>query len=126
MQRPGINENDVQMSDILCDFCHGEWTMQRPMVEGHRGACICGDCLHAACRTLLIEKISTAPKGTMCSLCREVRDEVAWSPPSAPPPLAGHTPDGPLVACRRCVHQSAAVLAKDKDYGWQRPQAPTT
>ena len=35
MQRPGTDPENVEMSDILCDFCLRAWTKDRPMVEGH-------------------------------------------------------------------------------------------
>jgi hypothetical protein len=44
-------------------------------------------------------------------LCREERDEAGWVKPGRGEPMA----------CTRCVRQSAAVLAKDKDYGWAKP-----
>lgn len=119
MQRPGTDENNVQMSDILCDFCRREWTMERPMVEGHRGSCICGDCLRLSYTALVLEKQGNAPAGYLCTLCRENRDEIGWVPATIP---ADQPADQPLAACRRCVNQSAAVLAKDKEYGWKKPQ----
>ncbi|MEY4827005.1 MAG: ClpX C4-type zinc finger, partial [Planctomycetota bacterium] len=33
--------------DFLCDFCGRDWTHAAPFVEGHHGACICGECLRA-------------------------------------------------------------------------------
>ena len=48
MRRPGTDENDVKMSDVLCDFCHRAWTEDVPMIEGHRGSCICARCLTVA------------------------------------------------------------------------------
>jgi hypothetical protein len=111
MHRPGTDENNVQMSDVLCDFCLQAWREDLPVVEGHRGAIICGDCLREAYRTLILKKEGTAPKGGMCVLCREERDEPAWVRSGSVEP----------IACTRCVRQSAAVLAKDKDYGWTKP-----
>ncbi len=111
MQRPGTDETNVQMSDILCDYCGGVWTLERPMVEGHRGACICGECLTLAYRALAIESVGNAPAGYLCTLCRENRDEIGWMSPR----------EAGLCACRRCVKQSAGVLAKDPDLGWKKP-----
>ena len=48
MQRPGVDPDNVQMSDILCDFCRAEWVETLPMVEGHKGSTICGGCLSEA------------------------------------------------------------------------------
>jgi len=91
MRREGCDPTNVQMSDVLCDFCSREWTDARPMVEGHQGSCICGDCLAAAYRAIVLQ----------------------------PPPAVS----APARACRRCVRQSAAVLAKDPDLGWRKPEA---
>ena len=46
-----------------------------------------------------------------CRLCREERDERSWS---------GALPGARV--CRRCVRQSAAVLQKDPDLGWRKPE----
>ena len=114
MRRPGCDPLDVQMSDVLCDFCAREWTDARPMVEGHQGSCICGDCLAAAYRAIVLPPPPAAPAPARCTLCLEDRDEPTWT---AGP--AGST----ARACRRCVRQSAAVLAKDPDFGWRKPEA---
>lgn len=111
MRRPGTDENNVQMSDVLCDFCRAEWTESRHMVEGHQGSCICSECLAAAYRALAVQKKSNAAVGARCTLCLESRSDPAWR--------SAHFPD--VVACLRCVKQSAAVLQKDPDFGWRKP-----
>lgn len=127
MHRPGTDHSNVQMEDVLCDFCGTTWTETLPLVEGHRGAVICGPCLTTAYRQLVLEKRGTAgegsggvtPTGTdaaaatggyECRLCLEQRKEIGWR----------GTTDA--CACLRCVKQSAAILAKDADYGWKRPE----
>lgn len=112
MRRPGTDENNVQMSDVLCDFCGGEWTDTRHMVEGHQGSCICSDCLGSSYRTLALEKGSTAPAGSKCTLCLENRPAPLWMSPVNPG----------TIACLRCIKQSAAVLQKDPDYKWRKPE----
>ena len=98
------------MSDVLCDFCGREWTERLPMVEGHQGSCICGDCLADAYRAIVLEEAAaTAP--SKCALCLEHREEPTWA----------RGGDGSPRACRRCVRQSAAVLQKDADLGWRKP-----
>ena len=111
MRREGCDPNDVRMSDVLCDFCGREWSDALPMVEGHQGSCICGDCLAESYRALVLAEATPAP-GAKCVLCLEHRDEPTWS-------RAGH---GDPRACRRCVRQSAAVLQKDADLGWRKPE----
>ncbi|MFN0134426.1 MAG: hypothetical protein ACKVW3_18075 [Phycisphaerales bacterium] len=116
MHRPGTDHSNVQMEDVLCDFCGTTWTETLPLVEGHRGAVICGPCLTTAYRQLMLEKRGTAGAegggagGYECRLCLEQRKEIGWR----------GTTDA--CACLRCVKQSAAILAKDADYGWNRPE----
>lgn len=114
MRREGCDPTNVQMSDVLCDFCAKEWTDARPMVEGHQGSCICGDCLAEAYRAIVLHPPPAAQAPARCTLCLEDRDEPTW----AATPAAGAA-----RACRRCVRQSAAVLAKDPDFGWRKPEA---
>lgn len=112
MRREGCDEDDLQMSDFLCDFCGNEWTDDRPMVEGHHGSCICGRCLTVAYTQLVVESgEGDAPGGSKCTLCLEHREDPMWASPAR---------DG-AVACRRCVKQSAGVLQKDKDIPWSKP-----
>jgi hypothetical protein len=113
MRKPGIDENNVQMSDVLCDFCGAEWTETLPMVEGHQGSTICGRCLSEACRAVLVRKQGAAEAGAKCTMCLENRPEPGWRSPTRPE----------AVACKRCINQSAAILAKDKEMGWERPKA---
>ncbi|MFM1936277.1 MAG: hypothetical protein RI990_1236 [Planctomycetota bacterium] len=105
------------MSDVMCDFCAREWSDTLPMVEGHQGSCICGECLAAAYRALVLADDSTgpAPQAVECTLCLERREGPTWT--AAPAGGAAAS------ACRRCVKQSAAVLQKDPDLGWRKPQA---
>lgn len=109
MHRPGIDPENVRMEDVLCDFCAAPWAEGVPLVEGHRGAVVCGTCLTNAYRALVLESRGTASPGEDCRLCLERRNEIMW---------LGATG---ASACLRCVRQSAGVLAKDPDYGWKRP-----
>jgi hypothetical protein len=109
MHRPGANPDDMRASDFLCDFCGRAWDGRSPVVEGHRGGLICGECLAAAYRSLALKDESTATEGYTCVLCLEQRKEAGWTG------AAG------AVVCRRCAKQSAAVLAKSKDYEWSKP-----
>lgn len=120
MFKPGLDEDNVQMSDVLCDFCWTPWHEHLPLVEGHRGAVICGPCLTAAYRAAALNQRVTgdAIDAVMCLLCRETREGTLWRVPNGNP-----HPTEPLAAvCTRCVKQSAAVLAKDKDSGWTKPK----
>ena len=103
----------MSMDDILCDFCHQPWTEDRPMVEGHRGACICGHCLTIAWTELIDHKLNDQPAADeACCLCRETaRPDPHWRSPI----------DEAKLACRRCVKQAAGALHKDKDTDWSKP-----
>ena len=111
MRREGCDEDNLQMSDMLCDFCAGEWTLERPMVEGHHGSCICGSCLRVAYTELVLAKGGDAPKGYKCVLCLEQREDPGWQSPARE-----------VCVCRRCVKQSAGVLGKDADIAWSKPK----
>ena len=109
MRRPECDPDDVRMEDVLCDFCRRAWSESLPMVEGHQGSCICGDCLADAFRDAVMAEL---PEGrpARCTLCLEERADAGWE-------------RGGARACRRCIRQSAAVLQKDPDLGWRRPTA---
>jgi len=111
MQRTGADPENMKASDFLCDFCGKEWDGQGPVVEGHRGSLICGDCLAAAYRAVVLEGKPTARAGYACTLCVENRPDPGWSSPARVE----------SCVCQRCIKQSAAVLAKDKDMGWKKP-----
>lgn len=136
MHKPGADPADMQVSDFLCDFCRREWDGSFPMVEGHQGSLICGDCLTLAYRAAVLaakdapgndgdQEIDEAQAGVAgeagaanpagaaakCALCLEHRAGPRWASPGHPE----------SVVCARCIKQSAGTLAKDKDWGWQRP-----
>src|SRR5437773_11560892 len=113
MQRPSANPESMLPADFLCDFCGRAWDGEFPVVEGHRGSLLCGDCLATAYRAVLLNNQPTAAPGYTCTLCLEQRPAAGWTSPTRPE----------ASACRRCINQSAAVLAKDKDYGWKKPTA---
>lgn len=111
---------NVQMEDVLCDYCQQSWTDDRPMVEGHQGACICGKCLSIAFREVALEGITSAPADFKCLMCLEAGEdrralkrgeEPGWQSPMYPD----------AIICRRCIKQSAGVLHKDPDIDWRKP-----
>jgi len=115
------------MSDVLCDFCHREWTDDVPMIEGHHGSCMCGRCLAVAYAELVLQRQTPVINAFECPLCLEgPKDREALDradEPGWPSPLH---PD--VVACRRCVKRASGVLHKDPDYDWTKPKldVPTT
>ena len=120
MLKPGTDETNVQFTDVLCDFCQHEWSEDRPMVEGHRGCMICGNCLAAAYVDVINDQAGSAPADFTCTMCRERpqdraelqrESEPAWQSPAYPE----------AVICRRCIKLAAGVLQKDPDYGWKKP-----
>jgi hypothetical protein len=119
--KPGTDKNDLKMSDVLCDFCHAEWSEERPLVEGHRGATICGSCLATAYAEVVGGAVASDEYS--CIMCRESQadrealgrgDEPGWPSPSHPE----------AALCRRCVKLCAGVLEKDPDIDWRRPATP--
>lgn len=118
MQRQGADPENMQAEDFLCDFCGNHWTEDRPLVEGHQGSCICGHCLTIAFTELTIAKVGEPPQpGERCILCREDgRDEPHWRSP-----VFDGEGEEAVVACRRCIKQSAGVLHKDRDLSWTKP-----
>ena len=120
MRKPGTDENNVQMSDVLCDFCHGQWAEAVPMIEGHQGSCICAKCLTVAYTEVVVNKHDSAPSDFKCPMCLESRtdraalnraDEPGWQSPV----------NSEAVVCRRCIKLAAGALQKDKDFAWKRP-----
>lgn len=114
MHRPGCDPEQMTAEDFLCDFCRRCWAPQRPMVEGHRGSLICGECLADAHRALVLRKEGRpAQPGETCVLCL-TEQAVCWR--------ATRIEGGP-VACLTCVKRSGAILEKDPESGWKRPEA---
>lgn len=98
--------------DFLCDFCGRSWDTSRPMVEGHQGSLICGECLSAAYRALVLETARGEHPPGECRMCLEERRDGLWS---------GARGDA-ARACARCVRQAAAALSKDTESGWEKPR----
>jgi len=114
MRKPGTDPNNVQMSDVLCDFCHTEWTEATPFIEGHHGSIVCGKCLTVAYTDVVLGGANTAPSGYKCTMCLETREDPAWQSPLHPD----------ATICKRCINLAAGTLSKDQDYGWTRPKRP--
>lgn len=120
MRKPGVDENNVQMSDVLCDFCHREWVEDQPMMEGHQGSCICGNCLTVAYSEAVLAAGGAGTTDFRCPMCLETQkdraelgrgDESGWASPLHPE----------AVICRRCIKLAAGALHKDKDFAWTKP-----
>lgn len=120
MLRAGADAENVQMEDVLCDFCHRPWTERTPFVEGHRGRVICARCLAVGYVEVIHDRAGTAGAPYTCALCREDeadRDALARAgEPGWASPL-----DAEVVICARCLRQAAATLAKDPDCDWTAP-----
>ena len=121
MYKPGTNENDVSMSDVLCDFCHREWTDDLPVIEGHRGAVICGHCLAVAWSEMAAGGATTDPLASMCTMCREQGEDRAALDRADEP--GWHSPAYPESAiCTRCITRAADTLERAPDWSWTRGQ----
>lgn len=117
VRRDGTDPDNVQMSDVLCDFCAQEWTAGRQMVEGHHGSCICAPCLTHAFRAVVLEcrDDGTDLDSRTCAMCLESRAEPHWRGAGRPQALA----------CRRCIKMASVILERDPDAAWARPTAGT-
>jgi hypothetical protein len=120
MRKHGTDESNVQMSDVLCDFCHREWTGDVPMIEGHQGSCLCGRCLTVAYTEVVVNGHDAAPASYKCPMCLEDEQdrealgrggESGWRSPV----------HEDAVICRRCLELAARSLEKDRDSGWKKP-----
>jgi hypothetical protein len=111
MHRPGANIEDMQPADFLCNFCEKAWDGLSPMVEGHQGNLICGNCLTVAYRALVMNQGETVGPGLNCTMCLEERDQSEWQSPIR----------DESIVCERCVRQAAQALSKDPESGWSRP-----
>ena len=111
MHRKGINVNNVQPEDILCDFCgRAAWSLGEPCIEGHQGSIVCGGCLSLAYSGLVLED-GGVPVKIPCRMCLETRNQSSWSSDF----------DNEATICLRCTKQSATALEKSKHWEWSRP-----
>lgn len=113
MHRDSADPANMQLDDFLCDFCAQPWSEDRPFVEGHRGSCICGQCLTLAFADIAIFAAGTLPpEGQLCTLCLESKPDTAcWQSPLHEDKLA----------CKVCIKRAAGVLHKDPDIEWTKP-----
>jgi hypothetical protein len=123
MQRPGVDPDHVQMTDILCDFCHRPWTEDEPMVEGHRGSCICGRCLTVA-YTEIIAAGGGEPNEARCVMCLEDERDRTSAKHGGEPCWRSPVHESAVI-CRRCIDLAASALHKDRDFAWTRPETET-
>jgi len=113
MHRPGADPANMQVSDFICDFSGRAWDGAFPMVEGHRGSLISGECLAAAYTRVVLEGESSLEPPYSCTMCLEERSEPGWRSPTNPE----------AIICKRCIKQSAGRLHKDPDWEWRKPEA---
>lgn len=111
MHRKGINVNDVQPEDILCDYCgRSAWAGGDPCIEGHQGSIVCGECLSLAYAGLVLNKEGQHVE-IKCRMCLETREGQSWSSEF----------DNEATICLRCIKQAATALEKSKHWEWSRP-----
>ncbi len=117
MRRDGTNPQSVEMSDVLCDYCHTQWTIDRPMIEGHQGACICGNCLRQAFCSVKLAGCDDAIAGqpSKCTMCLEDRSDACFRSPAFEA----------AVICQRCITMAAKALSRDPDSNWTPPTDET-
>ncbi|MFO0857615.1 MAG: hypothetical protein U0640_09705 [Phycisphaerales bacterium] len=132
MHRPGCDPESMTEEDFLCDFCGCTWTSANPMVEGHKGSLICGRCLTAACKAVLVQNAGVVvPQHIGCAMCLLNKTGDYWQSPVRASVVEGENgakgevdiePTPGSVICRWCIERSAAILSKDTESGWKRPQ----
>ncbi len=120
MRKAGTDESNVQMSDVICDFCHREWTDDVAMVEGHQGSCICGNCLTLAYTAVVMHNSDDLTGDYSCVLCLEGDDDRAALGREGEPGWRSPIHEDAAV-CRRCIKQAAGALHKSRDYPWAKP-----
>jgi hypothetical protein len=97
---------------VSCDYCGTDWDGASPVIEGHRGAIICLECLKLALSTLAIGE-----NPFKCTLC--LRESIPASVPRFNHPNHPET-----FACKSCIHQTAEVFDKDPDIDWKWENKP--
>ncbi len=113
MRKPGIDPDNVQMSDVLCDCCSREWTESVPMIEGHHGSCVCGNCLALAYAEVVAGGNDSAPPEYTCPMCLEAsKDREALGRGGEPGWQSPVREEA--VICRRCIELAARALEKDR------------
>ena len=111
MQREGANQQDMQVSDFICDFSLKPWDGQFPMVEGHQGSIISGDCLTIAYTEVVLNESSSTPESYDCIMCLQETDLPGWASPLSET----------AFICRQCIKRSAGRLHTDEDWDWRKP-----
>ena len=116
MFRPGTDPENVQMSDVLCDYCRSPWTEDLPLVEGHEGSVICGKCVRVAYMEVVLTGGGEKDlAGLKCRMCLEDRADPSWASPL----------DGTVRICLRCIEMAAGAMESDADTAWTKPTIET-
>ena len=111
MHRKGMNPDNVQPEDILCDYCAvPAWSENIPCIEGHQGSVICGNCLSIAFNYAINHK-DRIITDQQCRMCLEHRDDNGWE--GKIDPVA--------IICVRCIRQASGALHKSKHWDWTKP-----
>ena len=112
MFKDGANPEEIEMSDVLCDYCHGHWREEIPMIEGHQGSCICGKCLKMAWSQVVVNRMNDSDDEWTCRMCLEKRDEPCYQSPV----------QSDAFICRRCIRMGAHALRTENAEGWDPPE----
>ena len=112
MFKDGVNPEEIAMSDVLCDFCGGEWKEEVPMIEGHKGSCICGKCLKMAWNQIVVNRMDDSGSEWTCKMCLEQRDEPFYQSPV----------HEDAHICRRCIRMGAHALRTEDPDSWDLPE----
>ncbi len=97
---------------VSCDFCGTDWDGASPIIEGHRGALICLECLKRA-----LGELQRAEDAYKCVLC--LRDGL----PAILPRFEHENRPG-VFGCKGCIEQAADVFDRDADVPWTWESRP--
>ncbi len=112
MHRNGADPTNMQPGDFICDFCLTPWDGTFPMVEGHKGSLICGQCLSVAFAEAATSSPSTDPASEprKCTMCLAEKDGAGWA-----------SPLHDAWTCVTCIKRGSGKLHKDPDWDWRKP-----
>jgi hypothetical protein len=103
-----MDPDNVQATDLMCDYCLKPWNEEGVFVEGHQGSIICDGCLRVAHAEIVEQGRDSGVDGYKCTLCLEKRADRAWQSPA----------NEKALICERCILLSIEAIEDDPDVEW--------